>query len=186
MTTEQMTDNQAKIDTLLSRIDRAGIHDLRLYLQKSDFYTAPCSTRYHLCEPGGLAQHSINVYLALTALRKTFNVAIPLESVAIVSLLHDVCKINSYKPTNKWRKNSDGAWEQYVGYEFFEDLPYGHGEKSVYILSQYITLTEHEATAIRAHMGGWDKDPQTCSNIMGRNQLAVLLHCADLIATHSE
>lgn len=186
MTTEQMIDNQAKIDTLLSRIDRQGMAELRAYLQKSDFYRAPCSTRFHLCEAGGLAQHSLNVYKTLCALRRTIGMAIPLESIVIASLLHDVCKINTYKEVNKWRKNSDGAWEQYIGYEFDESFSYGHGEKSVYIISKYITLTEHEATAIRAHMGGWDKDPLTCSKIMDNNLLAILLHSADLIASHTE
>ena len=182
---------------VLQCVNRPGMDKLLDYLDQTDFYTAPCSTKYHLCVTGGLCQHSINVYKALLHIVPWFKSDLnkksidreamdyPVETIAIVSLLHDLCKINTYKSVVKWKKNADNEWEQYEVYEFDEDFSYGHGEKSVFIIQQHIPLTLVEAQAINMHMGFSDeRGARLCGNVFNQNALAVMLHIADLIATY--
>lgn len=185
-----IVDNQARfISYFKDYIRRDGADELLLWLQtKTDFFTAPCSTKYHLCEKGGLCFHSLNVFETLRDLyvgdvydEEEYDYKI--ASCAIVSLLHDICKVNVYHEVPKYKK-VDGKWEEYIGYDFVDDEPYGHGEKSVKLITKFMKLTDAEAGAIRAHMGGYDKDPLTCSNIFKKNELAVYLHCADLISSN--
>ena len=118
-------------------IKRDGISDLMKYLENSDFYTAPASTRFHLAEPGGLLAHSLNVYDQLLKLLDTYpEVKLSDESAAIMALFHDLCKANMYTPEKRNRKNSSGQWEQYDSYTINEKFHYGgHGSKSVFMLS---------------------------------------------------
>ena len=182
---------------LLQCINRPGMDKLIDYLDNSDFFTAPCSTKYHLHVDGGLCQHSLNVYRALLHIMPWFKsdlgknrpstdpIDYSIETIALVSLLHDVCKINTYKIDTRWRKNADNEWEQYQVYTYDEDFSYGHGEKSVFIIQQHIPLTLVEAQAINMHMGFSDeRGARLCGNIFEQNQLAVMLHIADLIATY--
>lgn len=135
------------------------------YLQKLGFYEAPASTVFHLNEPGGLLEHSINVYRMamsikpqLLALKPEMEGRLTDESIAIAALLHDVCKSNIYKPEIKHRKNPDGRWEDYTGYGVdYSWFPMGHGEKSVMMLLLCgLDIKEDEMLAIRWHMGAWD------------------------------
>ena len=182
---------------LLQCINRPGMDNLIDYLDNTDFFTAPCSTKYHLCVEGGLCQHSINVYKALLHIVPWFKsdlcknrpstdpIEYSIETIALVSLLQDICKVNTYNLNTRWRKNADNEWEQYQTYEFDEDFSYGHGEKSVYLIQQHIPLTPTEAQAINMHMGFSDeRGVRLCGNIFNKNQLAVMLHIADLIATY--
>ena len=114
------------------------------YLDGSDFFTAPASARYHLSETGGLCQHSINVYKRLKSVLKNefddYSKAYSDETVAICGLLHDVCKVNYY--TTDYRNVKEGGeWVKKPFFKVEEKFPYGHGEKSVFIVSQYIKLT---------------------------------------------
>ena len=135
-------------------IRREGADALLDYLEhKSDFFTAPASARYHGAHAGGLCEHSVNVYQCLTAylererVRELYGVECPAESAAIVSLLHDVCKTGCYKKSFRNVKNdATGQWERVPTFTFSDPLPYGHGEKSVYILSGFLRLTREEAT----------------------------------------
>lgn len=175
-------------------MSRPGADKLLAYLEKSDFFEAPASTKYHLCVPGGLLKHSVNVYrrlrkLVMSEASAEFNP--PEETIAIVSLLHDLCKVQFYKKARKSRKtgeyypNGKPIWEDYDSYEIEDNLPYGHGEKSVYIISGYIRLTREEAMAIRWHMGAWEDDnKQTLGKAFQMHRLAVLLHIADMQATY--
>lgn len=182
---------------LLRTVSREGVEDLISWLvKKSDFFTAPASTRYHLAEEGGLSRHSLNVYYRLLSLLQTERDTYGLQnfseiqdSIILTALLHDVCKTGFYKPGTRNVKNeATGAWEKVPCYTIEDSLPYGHGEKSVYILSGFIKLTREEAMAIRWHMGGFDEAVKGGSRAMdaafSQFPLAVCLHVADLLASH--
>ena len=131
-------------------IHRDGIDDLMTWLESTDFYSAPSSTRYHGAEPGGLAAHSIAVYNRLKQ-KQTDETD---ESIAIASLFHDLCKCNFYKQTFRNVKNEvTGKWEKVPSYEVNDQFPLGHGEKSMFIIMKFMKLTDEEAMAIRWHMG---------------------------------
>jgi len=166
-------------------INREGSRDLLGWLRKSDFFTAPASTRFHLAYEGGLVEHSINVYTRLLhASNREYD--FDSESVAICGLLHDLCKVNLYK-TEMRNKKENGVWIQVPHYITEDQVPYGHGEKSVYIISGFMRLSREEAMAIRWHMGYSDDSfkagMQTVSNAFRQYPLAVFLHMADLSAT---
>ncbi|MCL2630564.1 MAG: hydrolase [Firmicutes bacterium] len=172
-------------------IERAGADKLLDYLKKSDFCTAPASTRFHLAEESGLIKHSINVYKRLVSLvekeyGEDWENVYSHETVALVSLLHDACKIGTYKVDYRNVKDSTGAWVKEPFYKVEEDLPYGHGEKSVYIVSGFIRLSREEAMAINWHMGGFDERAKSfaLSSAMAKYPLAVMLHTADFLATY--
>ena len=143
------------------KIHREGADRLLEYLMSpaSDFFTAPASTRFHGAHDGGLVEHSLIVYdclvdyLSRERVKKLYGMDYSDETVAIAALLHDVCKINVYKKSMRNVKDETGKWTSVPYYEFEDDLPYGHGEKSVYIISGYMKLTLEEAFAIRYHMG---------------------------------
>lgn len=162
-------------------IRREGIFELTEWLWNTDFFVAPASTRFHGCYEGGLALHSLNVYSQLKKLCKWYECDASDESIAIVSLFHDLCKIGCYKAEMRWRKNQNNQWEQYPTWKFEEDFAYGgHGAKSVFLVQSFMKLTPEEASAINCHMGQWDAT--TYSNpspVYERNKLAWLLHVAD-------
>ena len=150
-------------------VKRPGADKLLAWLETTDSFEAPASTRFHLSRPGGLVEHSIHVYHRLHDLyvserqRAEDQPFIELlngeeETIAICSLLHDICKANFYTVEMRNRKNEQGQWEKYPFYVVDDQLPYGHGEKSVYIISGFMKLTREEAMAIRWHMGFSDTD----------------------------
>lgn len=157
--------NKERFIELLRSTKREGIEKLIDFLEKTDFFTAPASTRFHSSYEGGLLQHSLNVYDCLAGLGTTtgdvqeFQTAgmrldsIPQESIIIVALLHDLCKTNFYATEMRWRKDANQKWEQYPVYTVNDRNPYGHGEKSVMMASEFIHLTMEERYAIRWHMG---------------------------------
>ncbi len=158
-------------------IHRDGLEDLLAYLEKSDFYTAPSSTRFHLNEEGGLCRHSMNVFNMAGRIYKhcgigeaiqngqsPFKAGISMESLAIATLFHDLCKIGIYSRAEKYRKDANGRWETYMTWEFKETFPLGHAEKSLAIISRYMRLTDEEMLAIRWHMGMFDVGENGSSN----------------------
>lgn len=174
-------------------ITREGADSLLDYLTSpaSDFFTAPASSRYHGNYPGGLCEHSLNVFSCLTdyldrpKVAEEYGLHPEEESVAIVSLLHDLCKIGCYKQYMRNVKNEAGVWEQVPSYEFSDSLPYGHGEKSVYIISGFMKLTREEAFAIRYHMGfSGDEDKRNIGAAFEKFPLAFALSVADMEATY--
>lgn len=181
-------------------IKRAGAEDLMAFLAKSDFFKAPASSRYHLSVPGGLCQYSVNVYEHLRDQYLHYLEKNPEltgltpeqeETIAICGLLHDLCKIAYYVPVKKSRKtgkllpNGKPEWEDYTGYDVEDKLPYGHGEKSVYIISGFMRLTREEAMAIRWHMGPWQEgEARDAGNAFEMYPLALLTHFADMLATN--
>lgn len=180
-----------------NHIHRPDITLLMEHLKtETDFFYAPCSTRYHLSVEGGLVIHSLNVARIFNELCNTFRPNFDIESRYICALFHDLCKYHCYNPVKKSRKtgktlqNGKPEWEDYTGYDFVEEFPYGHGEKSVYLLQKFIKLTDEEAMAIRWHMGYSDASfkggMQTVSNAMKQYPVIALLHSADMIATTEE
>lgn len=177
------------IKALTDNVQRDGVQKLLEWLEKTDFYKAPASTKYHLSHEGGLVEHSLNVWRRLKNLaNQPSNPQITEESITICGLLHDVCKANFYKIEMRNVKNEAGQWEKQPYYTVDDQLPYGHGEKSVYIISSFIKLTRDEAMAIRWHMGGFDESVKGGSYAINsawqKHPLGVLLHSADLQATY--
>lgn len=174
-------------------IHRDGADKLLEYLlsKSSDFFVAPASSKYHNAFTGGLAQHSINVYECLIdflerdRVKNVYNLNCSKESAAIIALLHDICKINCYKVSTRNVKDANGTWQKVPYYEFSDDLPYGHGEKSVYIITGFMRLTREEAFAIRYHMGfSTGDDSRNVGSAFEKFPLAFALSTADMEATY--
>lgn len=186
------------LDIYNQNIKRPGSEEFLKWLKNADFFVAPASSRFHLAKPGGLVEHSIHVYERLRALllmEKTRNAGEVAsltpeeeESVAICGLLHDICKVNFYDIEMRNRKNDQGNWEKYAAYTIKDKLPYGHGEKSVYIASGFMRLKREEAMAIRWHMGGFDEAAKggsyAVTEAFSQFPLALLTHLADMQATY--
>lgn len=182
------------IKAYTENITRPGADKLLAWIESSDFFTAPASTRFHLSSPGGLLEHSLHVFERMKAICANEATIAPgfnepsMETIAVCGLLHDICKANFYAVEMRNRKNDQGRWEQYPFYVVDDKLPYGHGEKSVYIISGFMRLSREEAMAIRWHMGFSDNDFQgggySVGNTFDKFPLAVLLHIADLQATY--
>ena len=173
-------------------IKRDGSKELLEFLKKSDFFTAPASTQFHSAYEGGLCEHSLNVYKRfLQAIEnekeKEWVNKISAETIAICGLLHDVCKIDCFKLDYK-NKKVDGNWVQVPYYAYEDNLPYGHGEKSVYIISGFMRLTREESMVINWHMGGFDARVKgggfSLSDAYYKFPLAVLFHTCDMLATY--
>ena len=175
-----------------TNITREGSAELLDYLtNKCDFFTCPASARFHGSHPGGLVEHSVNVYRCLAdylerpRVKELYGLEYPAESVALVSLLHDVCKTGCYRQGSRNVKGPDGKWQAVPTFFYEDPLPYGHGEKSVYILSGFLRLTREEAMAIRWHMGfSGDEDKRLVGQALQQYPLAFALSVADMEATY--
>ena len=202
--------NIETFENLLMTVKRDGINELLDFIRKSDFYSAPASTKYHLSEEGGLLQHSLDVYYCIKDKLKNpmWNKVLcetSMDSIILVSLLHDVCKTyyytkstknqKTYDPqkvalakANQIKKDSQGEyiWETVPCYAYDNKYPLGHGSKSVIFIMKYITLSMEETAAILWHMGSYCDSSQW--NELGqayeKYPLALALHQADMEATH--
>ena len=194
-------ENIEKFENLLQSVNREGINILLTFIRKSDFYTAPASTRYHSCHEGGLLEHTLNVYDRLMNKCKDTlwqgNTIIKNENIVISALLHDICKTYFYGTELKNKKvyketgsksDSNGRydWETVPSYTIDDKIPYGHGEKSVMMVEEFIKLEPVERYAIRWHMGF--TEPKENWNTIGmaikKYPLVLALHEADLEATY--
>jgi len=202
--------NETRFEELMKRVTREGKEELLKYLkEETDFFTAPASTNYHLACEGGLLQHSLNVYDCLmlkkqNPLWEPILRDVPMESIIIVSLFHDLCKANfyvkgtknvkTYDPekvaaAQKWQVKHDdfGAfiWETVPGYRIEDSLPLGHGEKSVIMIMDHMGLTEEEVLSIRWHMA-FSEEKSTYNSVgkaMEMYPLVLALHEADMEAS---
>lgn len=171
-----------------SKVTREGSAAFLEWLSKTDFFTAPASTKFHCACPCGLVQHSVSVYR--TMVERYFDPETDSEeSFAICGLLHDVCKAQFYKEGTRNVKNEQtGAWEKKPYYMIEDSFPYGHGEKSVFLIERFLRLKTSEAIAIRWHMGGFDDAARggsfAISQAYDRYPLAVKLHLSDLESTY--
>lgn len=187
-----MDSREKFIEIAKNNIKREGIANLLNYLEKSDFYVAPASTKFHSAYQGGLCQHSINTYNRFISNLKNeygddWQNKISLESATIISLFHDICKTDYYKIEYRNVKEN-GEWVQKPFYSVDDTLPYGHGEKSVYIISGFLKLTREEAMAINWHMGGFDTRVKGgfygLENVFYKYPTALLFHISDVQATY--
>lgn len=186
-------ENKERFITLYKEhIHREGSEKLLDYLMSEhcDFFTAPASTRYHGAYAQGLLEHSLNVYdclcdyLSRDRVKNLYHMKYEEETIAIVALLHDICKINCYKESMRNQK-VNGTWVQVPYYEFDDRLPYGHGEKSVYIITGFMRLTREEAFAIRYHMGfSGSEETRNVGAAFEQYPLAFALSTADMEATY--
>lgn len=188
-----MSAKEEFISIYQEKIHRKGADKLLTYLMSdtSDFFTAPSSTRFHGSYEGGLVQHSVNVYhclvdyLSRPRTKELYGMDYTEETVALVSLLHDICKLNLYTVDYRNAKNEQGVWEKVPYYKIDDQLPYGHGEKSVYIISSYVRLSREEAFAIRYHMGfSGIEDKNSIGKALEMFPLALALNVADMEATY--
>ena len=174
-------------------IHRDGADKLLEYLmsERSDFFTAPASTKFHGDYDMGLVTHSVNVYhclkdyLARARCLSEYNMNYSDETIALVALLHDVCKINCYHKYLRNVKNEEGVWEQVAAFNFEDPEPFGHGEKSVFLISKFLRLTNEEAYAIRFHMGfSGTEDANQVGRALEMFPLAFALCMADMEASY--
>lgn len=171
-------------------IQREGIYDLLSWLEGTDFYKAPASTRYHGAYEGGLCDHSLHVYFCFRSYVKKrcepgYHLKMSEESITLCALFHDLCKVDIYKTEMRNRKNEQGQWEQVPFYTIEDALPLGHGPKSVYIINRYMKLSDAETAAIAYHMGfSYGDDPRTVGNAFSRFPEAFALSTADMEATY--
>ena len=169
-------------------IQREGSRELLEWLGKTDFFTAPASTKFHCACEQGLVRHSLSVYQVMR--EKHFDPQTDSEeSFAICALLHDICKTQFYKVSSRNVKNEQtGQWEKQPFYQVEDSFPYGHGEKSVFLIERFLRLKTSEAVAIRWHMGGFDEAVRggsfAISLAYDKYPLAVKLHLADLESTY--
>lgn len=193
---EQKTVQEIKdefITVFKENIKREGSDKLLDYLcSRCDFFSAPASTRFHSSYEGGLAQHSLNVYyclkdyLARERVKGLYKLEYSEETIAIVSLLHDMCKTDCYvKDFRNVKNEQTGQWEKVPTYRYEDKLPYGHGEKSVYMISGFMRLSREEAMAIRWHMGfSGGEDSGLVGRALEAYPLAFAMSTADMEATY--
>lgn len=180
--TEQ--EHQARFWELVSVVKRSGFDKFIEWLKKTDFFKAPASSNHHGDYPGGLLEHSLNVYDEFKRLCAAYpEFPVSEETAVIITLFHDLCKVNFYVTEKRNRKNAADDWEQYDFYTIKEKFCYGgHGSKSVFLLQNFIQLTPEEAVAINCHMGAWDGNNDV-GNAYEQFPIAFLLHVADEAAT---
>ena len=183
-----MTNKEEFLQMYNEYVKRQGSQEFLDWLLKTDFFTAPASTKYHGACEGGLLLHSLNVYKTLRE-RYFEEGKDSEESFAICALLHDLCKAQFYKVSTRNVKNDvTGQWEKVPYYTVEDAFPYGHGEKSVFLIERFMRLRTSEAMAIRWHMGGFDDSARGGSFAISlayeKYPLAVKLHLADLESTY--
>lgn len=194
-----MKDNKQEFIDLLRSTERDGIENTIEELEDLGFFEAPASTKFHLNEEGGLVEHSLNVCKAALNVRQvmlemddTLREYLPVDSVILSALLHDVCKADIYKKVMKRQKNNFGMWVDAPGYDVdYSHFPLGHGEKSVIVLLRSgLDLTDDEIMAIRWHMQAWDLPFQSYDLKSNFNEaksispLVTLIQAADGLASN--
>lgn len=203
MTPQEINDNKARfLGCARSHIAREGLEDLLAYVGKTDFYEAPSSASFHLNEDGGLCRHSLNVFETAKQVYETvlqprlregtasFTDEIPMESIAVAALFHDLCKTKLYRKTERWKKDENGRWVTYPAYELADDFPFGHGEKSCVIIGWFMRLRQEELLAIRWHMGMFEMaEPGSSTRFayraaMEKSPLVALLQTADMLSAN--
>lgn len=178
-------ENKSLYIAFLRQTKRDGIEDLIEFLSDSDFFTAPASTKYHYAVEGGLCEHCLRVLDTAVKISSSLGINVPNESLILICLLHDLCKVNFYYRTNETKISRDGKLETKEIWKIKDNFPAGHGEKSVFIALNYIKLSEKEILSINYHMGSFDSRSNEYSFRDGFNKSwAPLLHSADMLSSH--
>lgn len=203
-------DPRSKVICLLNTVKREGMDKLILWLEATDYFTAPASIRFRGIYPGGLVDHSLEVYNKLAYLCNMLNLTTPTtekgpkplpvtsENIVIMGILHDTCKINAFL-------SKDGG-----GYKRNPQKPAGHAKLSIQRISEFIKLDPIEEMAILYHMGPWgtvemdskkgeyhilsqtpqaskeDRYGKSMRNAWYHNIIVRMLYFADEIATHAQ
>jgi hypothetical protein len=181
---------KSKIISILSNVNRKGIENVIKYLEESDFFVAPASTRFHGNYQGGLAEHSLNVHEIFKRKNIEYDLGLSEDTMAITALLHDICKVDFYtvydKNVNIAGPGEKPKWVKQPAYGVNDTFPVGHGEKSVIILQRLIALTREELILIRWHMGGYEpkENLNTISAAWNLYKAGVALHTADLESSY--
>ena len=180
--------NRKEVLERLSKINREGMDEFIKFLNNSTFFSDPASSRYHANFPGGLAFHSHNLGKIALSLNKLFNRNINEDTIYLVAIAHDLCKIGSYNIDNKWKKNSQGKWESYLTYCYNPNqIQCLHGTESALIASKYIKLTDEEQQAITYHMGAYrlsERDCNQMNNSIKKYSLVLLIQQADMATAY--
>jgi len=170
--------------------NREGVDKLFEYLDMgTDFFTAPASSSYHNNVDHGLVDHSLNVADKMIELNESQGLEIPIESIELAGLLHDVCKANYYKKDERWFKDDNNKWQSYNGYVVDEQIPLGHGDKSIIVVNRFIQLSIPEMAAMRFHMGAYELGTQMQFDLKNqyfecvkRYPIVTLIQVADLLS----
>lgn len=196
-----MLTDREEFNLLISKIsNREGINNLVKWLETTDFFTAPASTKYHNANVGGLLNHVVNVTKCALKLYEDYKnddlfsnkqSAVTEESIIICGLFHDLCKINVYSTEQRNRKNAEGQWESYDTYVFKENFPLPHATKSLYMLQNFVKLNASEIMAIAHHMGNGDPsnnavngyNNKAMQDAFNRYHLAIIIHMADMMSS---
>ncbi|MBV4450574.1 HD domain-containing protein [Clostridium tyrobutyricum] len=181
----KLEETKNKIIELLNSTARKDIDKIIKFLEGSDFFETPASTRYHGNYKGGLAEHSLNVYEIFKKKNEIYDFGLSDDTVKITALLHDICKTNFYTVSSRNMKK-DGKWIKVPYYAVDDQVPFGHGEKSVILLQQFIRLSKEEVIIIRWHMGGYEpkENYNYISNSWNICKAGVALHTADLESSY--
>ena len=197
MKTNDLTQNKQRFIEILKNTERENIDYVIEDLEAFGFFEAPASVKNHNNYPGGLLQHSLNVYDMAMELRETaiklrpdLTAQLRPDSIAIAALLHDTCKADIYRKVQRARKNEVGLYEKFDEYQVsYENFPVGHGEKSVIMLLRSgLDLDDDEILAIRWHMGAWGvnihsiEEERSFREAQKRSPLVALIHSADTLA----
>jgi len=176
LTKKEMKEDQREIIASLRLVERPGIEELIGWLDTTNFYTSPASTMFHGNFEGGLARHSLMVYQEFWDKVLHYGLDVPEDAAVLAGICHDFCKIGLYEPN--LLKN--GNLSDSKPYKVNDTFPYGHGEKSVRVLEDFVKLTEQEAILIRWHMGPYDKEWENYEKkVLSMHPEVMLIHHAD-------
>ena len=177
-------ETKERIKQLLLSTERKGMQNLIEWMEEAGFFDAPCSSKYHLAEPGGLAKHSLNVFHNATKQLTSYyseNEEVVtfdfIDAITITSLLHDIGKAGQYGKQT-YIKNDEQNPEPYKTNKDLLYIP--HEVRSLVIISKFIDLTEEEQYAILYHNGLYSN----LQNFKGKETpLLLILHHADMWAS---
>ena len=199
LTTKQIDDNKKEFEGLIRSIGIKGAdtEGLITWLEAGDFFYAPATTRYHGSYPGGLCEHSLNVYYVLRKLASEFAgkfagaTGYSEDTLKAVGLLHELGKVGYFETFSRNVKNDDtGKWEQRQEYRVRDpkdrDTIGGKTLNAFLAISRYIPLSAEEMAAIINQYAGMDKSENTedLYSVLGKYPLVTLLHSADLISCY--
>lgn len=187
-----MSEIKEKILGLLHNVQRDGIENLIDYItNKTDFFTAPASTKYHSNYEGGLAKHSLLVRDLFAKKNEQFNLGLSEDTITICAICHDLCKCNFYvkgKKNVKEGKKPDGRdnWVEKEVWDIEDQLPLGHGSKSVILLQRFIRMSEFEVLSILYHMGLPEDYEMKCAynKAVEKHPGIITLHTADMESSY--
>lgn len=164
---------------LLNKLcERKGINELSAYLEKHGFFSAPASTKYHLCFEGGLLLHSINVTKLALKLKEILLPDASEQSIILCGLFHDVHKVTDGFGNATYLKNEGNDKDKQPYLWNKQQMNFSGAQKSLLIISKFVDLTQDEMQAIAYHDGPFVPSWEDIKN--DPYPLTLLLHFADM------